>query len=355
MAGLTGCQVDGDHRGASAPDPSDERHVGTWTPVHVRRSRRVDAGADRHTTDVGRTFGLLGVPSSAGARTPGQEQGPDALRRAGLLERLRAEGVDVRDRGDLPGVRWRPDPLVRTPQNLASVVGVAASVAAAVDGAAGEGLIPLVIGGDCTITVGVVAGVLRTGVAPSLLYVDGGVDLYVPATQPAGHMDSMGVAHLLDEPGAMLELSGLGPTRPMLRPAQLVFFGQGAVSVRPHEDPRDAEGVVFARHDFRSYPLETVVGRARQAASDARADIEGDAAPFIVHFDVDVLDFLDCPLADQPEDRGLSLRDAMECLRVFAASPRFGGLVVTEINPDHADREGETLRRFADGLAAALR
>jgi len=296
------------------------------------------------------------VPSSAGARTPGVEKGPAALRARGLIELLIEKGLDVRDHGDLPAFRWRPDPAVRSPQNLGAVVSVARLVADSIEQLVRAGELPLVVGGDCTITVGVVAGMLRAGLDPSLLYVDGGVDLYVPATQPAGHMDSMGVAHLLDEPGSARELAGIGPTTPMLAERRVMFFGQSAVSVRPTEDPRDVEGIVFAKHGFRSYPVEVVAGRASAAAADARADIELHDGPFILHFDVDVLDFLDCPLADQPEDRGLLLDEAMECLAKFAASSRFGGLVVTEINPDHADAdaEGEVVLRFVEGIAGAL-
>jgi arginase len=276
------------------------------------------------------------------------------MRRAGLLRLLEEGGLAVRDHGDLPLSRWQPDPTTRSPQNLAAVVEVATSVADAVEEILRGGEVPLVVGGDCTITVGVVAGMLRAGVDPSLLYVDGGVDLYVPGTQRAGHMDSMGVAHLLGEPGSAPELAGIGPRMPMLGPLHVVFFGQSAVSVRPAEDPRDVEGVVFAKHPFRSYPYEVVTGRAPAAASEARAAIELDERPFLVHLDVDVLDFLDCPLADQPEDRGLLLDEAMACLAVFTGSPRFGGLVITEINPDHADIEGATVRRFAEGVAGAL-
>ena len=303
---------------------------------------------------MARTLAFLGVPSSAGARTPGQEDGPAAMRRADFLELLGERGLAVRDRGDLPAFRWRPDPARRTPQHLAAVVEVATSVAGSIEETMRAGEIPLVVGGDCTITIGVVVGMLRAGLDPSLLYFDGGVDLYVPATQPGGHMDSMGVAHLLDEPGAARELAGIGPRTPMLEPKDVVFFGQSAVSVRPSEDPGDVEGVVFAKHGFRSYPIEVVAGRPSEAARDARAAIELDDGPFLVHFDVDVLDFLDCPLADQPEDRGLLLDEAVECLRVFADSPRFGGLVVTEINPDHGDREGAAVGRLAEGIARAL-
>ncbi len=271
-----------------------------------------------------------------------------------MLELLEEMGVEVHDHGDLPAFRSRPDPERRSPQNLDAVVSVAASVSERIEGSIRDRELPVVIGGDCSITVGVVAGMLRAGLEPSLLYIDGGVDLYVPATQPAGHMDSMGVAHLLGEPGSARELAGIGPRTPMLEARDVMFFGQSAVSVRPTEDPRDIEGVVFTKHPFRSYPIEVVAGRASEAARAARTDIEGDDRPFLVHVDVDVLDFLDCPLADQPEDRGLLLDDALDCLAVFVASPRFGGLVVTEINPDHADAEGASLRRFAEGIAGAL-
>jgi hypothetical protein len=44
----------------------------------------------------------------------------------------------------------------------------------------------------------------------------------------------------------------------------------------------------------------------------------------------------------------------MACLSVFAASPRFGGLVVTEFNPDHADEDGELAATFAQKMTGAL-
>ena len=48
-------------------------------------------------------LGLIGVPSSAGAHWPGQEQTPAALRAAGLIARLRAGGISLVDHCDLPG------------------------------------------------------------------------------------------------------------------------------------------------------------------------------------------------------------------------------------------------------------
>ena len=50
----------------------------------------------------GRRVSVLGVPTSAGSHNAGQEKAPAAWRAAGLIDALRAAGLDVEDRGDLP-------------------------------------------------------------------------------------------------------------------------------------------------------------------------------------------------------------------------------------------------------------
>src|ERR1700684_3064522 len=52
---------------------------------------------------------VVGVPSSAGSYAAGQDQAPEALRSAGLVEALVAAGRGARDVGDLPVQVWRPD------------------------------------------------------------------------------------------------------------------------------------------------------------------------------------------------------------------------------------------------------
>src|SRR5215211_9328793 len=90
-------------------------------------------------------FGLLGVPSSAAAHGPGQEKAPAALRRAGLPEQLSAAGLRVVDYGDLPVVRWRPDPHQRRPHNLQAVLGVLRKTSRRVGEILADGRVPLVL------------------------------------------------------------------------------------------------------------------------------------------------------------------------------------------------------------------
>jgi arginase len=48
------------------------------------------------------------------------------------------------------------------------------------------------------------------------LYFDGGPDLRTPVDNPTGVLDSMAMAHLLDLPGSVADLAGLGARRPGL-------------------------------------------------------------------------------------------------------------------------------------------
>jgi arginase len=291
-------------------------------------------------------LGLIGIPSSVGAHWPGQEKAPRALREAGLVEYVEERGLRVTDRGDLPRARFRPDPERRHPQNLAAVVDVARSVADRVEVTLRAGEVPLVIGGDCTIELGVITGFLRAGEDPGLLYFDGGVDLRTPLDNPTGILDSMGVAHMLGEPGSAEELATIGPRFPLMEDEKIALFGYS------HNEP---EAETLARRSMPRYPVERVRHGPEKTAAEARAYLEETANTFVVHFDVDVIDFVDFPVADVPQiNAGLTFREALACFGVFAASPKFAGLVLTEFNPDHADEEGEAAAALVRGVVDAV-
>ena len=116
---------------------------------------------------------VVGAPSSAGAYAPGQEEAPTALRAAGLLELLAADpACEVRDAGDMPGFRWRPDRADRTAQNLADVVATTGRVRDAIVPVLRSGAFALVLGGDCTVGVGTVAGSVVAGGHTGVVYLD---------------------------------------------------------------------------------------------------------------------------------------------------------------------------------------
>jgi len=288
---------------------------------------------------------MIGVPSSAGAHHAGQERAPDALRAAGLAERLGAAGESVQDLGNLPGAAFAVDRDHPGSRNLPAVVRVAREVADAVADAGTERLL-LVVGGDCTITLGVISGLRRRHPDVGLVYVDGDADVEVPDSGGSGIFDSMGISHLLGR-GAP-ELAGLAGAVPLLDPARLAIVGS---------DPRETDDagrryLADAGVSFQEAPA--FIADPPAAAARALSAIAPASGPVIVHFDVDTVDSGDLPLGNYPHyGSGVRLEHAVACLRVLRAHPSFAGLVLTEVNPTH-DADGSLINRYMEGLAGAL-
>jgi arginase len=239
-----------------------------------------------------REWVMIGVPSSAGAHHAGQERAPAALRAAGMIGRLRAAGLSVTDAGDLPETAFAVDRDHPAARNLAAVARVARQVADAVAAVTADGRLPLVVGGDCTITLGVIAGFRRAHPDVGLLYVDGDADVGTPQSTGSGIFDSMGIAHLLGH-GAP-ELTGLAGEPPLVEPHRLALIGS---------DPRET--------DLAGRRFLAELGVSSQEGPDLAADPEGVAGralkavaarsgPLVVHFDVDVVDSGDLPLGNVP-------------------------------------------------------
>src|SRR5438552_5907241 len=211
-------------------------------------------------------IGLIGVPTSAGAHGPGQEKAPSALRKAGLIGALRTAGLELEDLGDLPVARFQPDRANRKQQSASRVTKVAGQVADAVGRAVERDVVPLVIGGDCTITLGVIAGLLRRQSDLGLMYFDGDADLTTPETTHSGIFDSMGVAHLIGE-GAP-ELAHIGPRYPLLPQDRIALFGFHPYEIEP------AEAGLLERSAMLRYPVTSLDDRPVDFAPEALARLE---------------------------------------------------------------------------------
>jgi len=117
--------------------------------------------------------------------------------------------------------------------------------------------------------------------------------------------------------------------------------------------PGDHERDLVEKLSIRYLPAEEVHADPAAAATHARAIAETAAAVFVVHFDVDVLKFVEAPLADVPEPFGLTVAEASATLSTLVASPQFGGMTITEINPDHLP-DPTILPWFTRMLSSAL-
>lgn len=296
-----------------------------------------------------RRLSVIGVPSSAGSYAAGQDQAPAALRQAGLLAALAGSGLAVTDDGNLPGQIWRPDREHPLAQNAGQVTACLQELAGRLTRLLAAADAVLVIGGNCTIALAVMAALrgLNAG-PPGLLYVDRHFDLNTPGSTTDGALDWMGLAHALALPGTVGAIADAFGPAPLLEPRQVAWLGVDAGAATEWE-----------RSQAASLGLQVTPG------ADLAADPPGSAGrmlgvlppgPLAVHVDVDVLDFTDAPLAEDTGGRntGPTLDQLAGALRAAARDPRLRVLSVGELNPGRSAGDPDAIPRFVRMVAAVL-
>ena len=163
---------------------------------------------------------LLGAPLDSSASGRGEERGPAALRRAGIAEAFEAE-----DAGDVTG---RLSDGHQDPENsviaFAELAAESARLGDAVALTCEKGDRPLVIGGDCTLLLGAIAGARKHTETIGLWFIDGHADYLDGASSETGEAADMELAILTGtEP---VGLADLGPPPPMLDPGKVVILGR---------------------------------------------------------------------------------------------------------------------------------
>ncbi len=229
---------------------------------------------------------VVGVPSSAGSYAAGQEQAPAALRAAGLMDALAAAGLEVHDDGDLPKQTWKPDRAHPYAQNLEQVATCLRELTNRLSPLLATGDIVLVLGGNCTIALSVMAALQRLDDdTPGLLYIDRHFDLNTPESTTDGALDWMGLAHGLSFPGCADELADAFDRRPLLQPEQVSWLG---IDPAPATEWEREQANRLGLHVGSSASLCSDPAGAAAAALEVLP-----SGPRAVHVDVDVLDFTD--------------------------------------------------------------
>lgn len=288
---------------------------------------------------------LLGAPTSAAATSPGHEGAPQALRAAGLADRLRSAGYDVNDLGDDPIRTYQPDEESPRARNLRNVVASLESLKPRVEQAIKSGALPLILAGDCSVAVATVAAARRYFRNVGLIYMDRDADFHTPGTTPSGSVDGMVVSHLTGRGAA--EMVRFWGEPPLVREPDLALFGTvtaGRVDA--------AEQEALDRSPLRQFPAEEVKRKgARAAAESAMERIHGGSIEFVVHLDVDVI--ADFQATNDPGTGGLTLRDIREALMVFVNQKHLAAIEITAFNPAK-DANGSGANQIVDLLAEVL-
>jgi arginase len=287
-----------------------------------------------------RDIRVLGACLELGAASRGALMGPQALRTAGLGRVLAELGHRVSDRGTL--YEAEAVPVAMEPRHaercrhLGEIAGWTRRLHDHAYGMAGDGGVPVFLGGDHAISMGSISGVARhcaeRGRELAILWLDAHADYNTPETTPSGNMHGMALAFLAGEP-SLAPLLGSRPFHPV-PPSRIHLFG--ARSIDPGERARlqaDAVDTVDMRQiDERgvSALLAERIVRWRERGAHLH-----------VSFDVDFLDPGVAPGTGTVVPGGATYREAHLVMEMLCDSGLVGSVDVVELNP-FLDERGRT-------------
>jgi arginase len=296
-----------------------------------------------------KTVFLIGAPTDVGASVRGAGMGPDALRVAGLVEKLRSHKLNVQDQGNLAGP---PNPGAAPSgglRHLDEVVAWNRSVFGAVTQALGAGQVPLVMGGDHCLAIGSISAVAawcrQERKHLRVIWLDAHTDVNTEAISPSGNLHGMPVACLLGHgPRALVGWSG---QRATIAPEDIDFIGIRSVDADEKQAIRLLGLQVFDMRHIDEHGMRNTMTEALHGIDEG--------THLHVSFDLDCLDPLDAPGVGTGVPGGPTYREMQLCMEMIADTGQLGSLDVVEINPalDVRNRTAELAVDFVQSLFGA--
>ena len=288
-------------------------------------------------------FTIIEAPTCLGLRPTGVENLADALLDAGLARRL-----DARRHARLAMPPYDPvrDPATRM-LNPARIRDFSIMLADVVGPVVARGSFPVVLGGDCSILLGNLLALRRTGKRRGLLFLDGHADFYQPEASPTGEGADMDLALATGRgPEIVTNIENL---RPLVRDEDVAVIGP-----RDYAEARQNGSQLLPRamlvQDLQAMRRVGAHEAARAAIAHlTRPEIDG----FWIHLDVDVLDDAIMPAVDYRMPDGLSWAELETILAAALRSKRALGINITIFNPA-LDRNGTIARELVNSLARGL-
>ncbi|QHW34621.1 arginase [Paenibacillus rhizovicinus] len=268
---------------------------------------------------------IIGVPLHYGANRKGVDLGPDAIRGANLHDRLEALGYSIEDAGDLQVNRLlQPAAQDEKLKYMNEIARVDQALCDTVSEEMGKGRFPLVLGGDHSIAIGTIKGVLRHVKRLGVIWFDAHTDVNTHETTDSGNIHGMSLAALLGY--GHDDLTSIGGSGLKLLPENIVIIG--ARSIDPGERAfLKAKGIkVFTMHDIDRNGMKQVMEEALDIVSNGTDGVH-------LSLDLDGMDPSDAPGVSTPVSGGLSYRESHFAMELLFERNLLVSAEIVEVNP----------------------
>ena len=270
---------------------------------------------------------IIGAPSTFGQRKLGVNFGPDALRYAGLVERLKNLGHSVEDKGNIavPAVdvekfKGKQEGL----RNLNEIIEVSENLSNAVSSSIKNQAFPLIIGGDHSSAIGSISGVSQHYENLGSRWYDAHGDLKSPEESPSGNIHGMPLRVLLgDGDKQLVNISGYAPK---VKPENIVLIGMRDLDVGERDFIRENNIKTYTMADIDRNGIKQVMEESVSYLKDKTDGIH-------LSLDVDALDPVETPGTGTKVLGGLTYRESHFALEMLHNTNLITSMDVVEVNP----------------------
>jgi arginase len=289
---------------------------------------------------------IIAAPSILGLRPSGVELMAERLLAAGLQQQLQNACPVLQVPTMNEQYSYQRDPVTNC-LNTKPAGDFSVQLSEAVSKTIATGRFPLVLGGDCSILIGIMAG-LKAMADYGLVFMDAHADFYVPEQSITGELADMDLAIVTGNgPDMLININGLGP---YVQPQQVVHLGQ-----------RDmVETIKYGAQDIgqtgiKCFDLEDIQrSGVAQIAEEVMEHITGlPVERFWLHYDTDVLADDINPAVDYRLPGGLTLEQVVRLQQALLSSGKIAGMSVTIFNP-LLDQDGHIASVIVEGLGEAF-
>lgn len=290
---------------------------------------------------------LVSVSIDLGAGRRGVDMGPSALRIAGITRAVEDLGYTVTEAGTVTAGGFESvTPGETTLRFLDEIADVAERARACVSRSLDQEKLPLILGGDHSLSIGTVAAVAAhyrdRGERIGLIWVDAHADMNRPETTPSGNIHGMSLAVLMGHGHPRLtSLSGDGPA---VRPENVTVLGARQVDPGERDLIRELGVRVITMSEIDERGIGACMDEALERALDGTAGVH-------LSYDLDSLDPVNAPGVGTPVQGGLTYREGHLVCEKAAATGKLVGLEMVELNPVLDDRNRTA--HMAVGLVAS--
>jgi arginase len=290
---------------------------------------------------------VLGVPLDHGAGRRGVGMGPSAMRIAGLHDKLKQIGHTVTDHGDVlirdveraqtPGAQ--PADVQGKANNLRVVSRACDAVHEHVKRIVKKDGFPLVIGGDHSIAMGTISGLMAAykeeekarrddgqdvELTMGVIWVDAHGDLNTPLTSPSGNIHGMPLAAMLGQ--GPRELTHIGGFAPKLYANDVVLIGLRDI------DRQEKQAILDS--GVHAFTMKHIDERGMAAVMRDAIDLATRNTDYLhVSFDIDSVDPRVAPGTGTAVHGGLTYREAHLAMEMINESDTLTSLELVEVNP----------------------